>query len=88
MKTTVVVNVSLQWTKRSQCMKTYDLPFRLQKGDSILLNDQDIGEVKYVYVDLETQEITAQLPSILIEKDNKEEYDATIRLLKNNGWRI
>lgn len=69
-------------------MKTYDLPFRLQKGDSILLNDQDIGEVKYVYVDLETQEITAQLPSILIEKDNKEEYDATIRLLKNNGWRI
>lgn len=88
MKTTVVVNVSLQRTKRSQCMKTYDLPFRLQKGDSILLNDQDIGEVKYVYVDLETQEITAQLPSILIEKDNKEEYDATIRLLKNNGWRI
>lgn len=88
LETTAKLNVELQGVKRASCRKTYVLPFKLQEGDHIKLNGQDVSNVEHIYVDLETEEITAILKPILFEKYNKEAYEETINLLKNLGWTV
>lgn len=86
MKTIMKLNMELQGSKRASCQKIYDLPFRFQEGDHIKLNGQYVSDVKHIYLDPEIEEITANLEPILIEKNDKEEYNEIINLLKNLGW--
>lgn len=86
METIVNVIVVLEKKRRTRCAKTFDLPFKLEVGDSVSLHDHESSTVKAIDLNLETNLVTADLDDIL--EITEEEYEGVIELLREKRWII